>query len=124
MIMAREQHREPENICVQIEELMWKWRRQIVGPKRLERNEPCRTGPDAAGTVARINVQIAGFSQSPECFSIAILTSWLRVRTPAFWKSSWITALIEVSDVFSFQAISLFAKAVENAAQHFALPRG
>ncbi len=28
------------------------------------------------------------FSQSDECFSIAILTSWLRVLTPAFRKSS------------------------------------
>ena len=32
-----------------------------------------------------------------------------RVLTPAFRKSSWITALIELSEAFSFQAISLFA---------------
>jgi hypothetical protein len=39
-------------------------------------------------TIARDQCPGSVFSQSAECFSIAILTSWLRVRTPAFWKSS------------------------------------
>ena len=38
---------------------------------------------------------------------MATRTSWLRVRTPALLKSSWMFALTEVSEVRSCAAISL-----------------
>ena len=52
---------------------------------------------------------VSGFNHSDECFSIAILIIWLRVRTPTSRKSSRITALIAHAEACNSHAISLIA---------------
>ncbi len=51
--------------------------------------------------------QVGFVSHSSECFSRAIRTSWLRVRTPVFSKSCCSTALTELSEIASRAPISL-----------------
>jgi hypothetical protein len=50
--------------------------------------------------IERRQPAVFGISQSDRSFSIAILTSWLRVFTPAVWKSSRMTAFMELSEVY------------------------